>query len=200
MTAGDASPVHGSQPMLAPPPHARSNARPGRVLPVLVAIAVLMCGGCAGYRFGNQSLYSHDIATVYVPIFESDSFRRHLGERLTEAVVKEVELKTPYKVVSTPNADTILSGRITHETKRVLIRNRFNDPREMEVNLQVQVRWLDRRGQVLREDSLALPEAATSVTGSATFVPEVGHSVATAQQQAIERLAQQIVALMEDAW
>jgi hypothetical protein len=45
--------------------------------------------GCAPYRMGVQSLYSCNIRTVYVPMFESDSFRRNLGERLTEAVQKE---------------------------------------------------------------------------------------------------------------
>jgi hypothetical protein len=38
------------------------------------------------------------------------------------------------------------------------------------------------------------------VGGSASLIPELGHSVATAQQQAIQRLAQQIVGLMEAPW
>ncbi|HEY6562999.1 MAG TPA: hypothetical protein VIY86_00755, partial [Pirellulaceae bacterium] len=54
--------------------------------------------GCAGYYLGSPTLYRPDIATIQIPIFESDSYRRFLGERLTEAVVKQVELKTPYKV------------------------------------------------------------------------------------------------------
>ena len=68
--------------------------------------------GCAGYQIGNQSLYPPDIHTVYVPMFESKSFRRDLGERLTEAVAKEIELKTPFKVVNDPNADSVLTGRL----------------------------------------------------------------------------------------
>ena len=48
-------------------------------------------GGCAGYRFGAASLYPPDIQTVYVPVFESNSFRRNLSEWLTEAVCKEIE-------------------------------------------------------------------------------------------------------------
>ena len=40
-----------------------------------------------------------DVSTVYVPMIESGSYRRDLGERLTEAVAKQIELKTPYKVV-----------------------------------------------------------------------------------------------------
>ena len=60
---------------------------------------LLLLSGCVGYQVGTGSLYAPDVATVYVPMIESDSYRRDLGERLTEAVVKEIELKTPYKVV-----------------------------------------------------------------------------------------------------
>ena len=70
---------------------------------------VALGSGCAAYRFGNGTLYAPDVPTVYVPMIESDSFRRDLGERLTEAVVKEIELKTPFKVVGTPDAPTACS-------------------------------------------------------------------------------------------
>ena len=70
-----------------------------------------------GYQVGSDSLYAPDVATVYVPMIESDSYRRDLGERLTEAVVKEIELKTPYKVVSTPDADSILSVELLGDTR-----------------------------------------------------------------------------------
>src|SRR3954449_3287605 len=79
--------------------------------------------GCVGYQVGTASLYAPDVATVYVPMIESDSYRRDLGERLTEAVVKEIELKTPYKVVSTPNADSVLSARLQVDTRRRVIEN-----------------------------------------------------------------------------
>ena len=69
----------------------------------------MLLAGCASYQVGSESLYAPDVATVYVPMIESDSYRRDLGERLTEAVIKEIELKTPYKVVGTPDADSILS-------------------------------------------------------------------------------------------
>ena len=54
-------------------------------------VVLLFFCGCAGYQIGNQSLYPPEIHTVYVPMFQSNSFRRNLGERLTEAVVKEIE-------------------------------------------------------------------------------------------------------------
>ena len=85
------------------------------------AICILQClllSGCVGYQVGTGSLYAPDVATVYVPMIESDSYRRDLGERLTEAVVKEIELKTPYKVVSTPDADSMLSARLLTDTRQ----------------------------------------------------------------------------------
>src|SRR4051812_20937445 len=91
-----------------------------RAVPLL-AILVLSVAGCARYRFGAASLYPPDIQTVYVPVFESNSFRRGLSEWLTEAVCKEIEAKTPYKVVGTPQADSVLTAKLVSDTKRVII-------------------------------------------------------------------------------
>src|SRR3954467_12271315 len=92
-------------------------------------LLLVVSPGCIGYHVGTASLYAPDVATVYVPMIESDSYRRDLGERLTEAVVKEIELKTPYKVVNTPDADSILSARLITDTRRRVIQNGFSDPR-----------------------------------------------------------------------
>jgi hypothetical protein len=164
--------------------------------------AWLFClAGCAGYQIGAHSLYPAHIRTVYVPIFESSSFRRNLGERLSEAVMKEIELKTPYKVVGNPNADSILSGRIVGETKRLLVEGKSGQPREVQVNLAVQVSWIDRQGDVLRRaEAIPIPPELVDVGASANVIPEVGQSVATAQRQAVSRMAEQIVALMEAPW
>lgn len=171
------------------------------VFALFSCMVVIMQAGCASYRVGAGSLYAPDIATVYVPMIESDSFRRDLGERLTEAVAKEIELKTPFKVVGTPDADSILSTRLVGDTKRITVENRNDDPRAVEVNMVAEVTWLNRRRVPLRAPaSIGLPSEFLSINQTSTLVPEVGQSVATAQQQAIERLAQQIVSTMEEPW
>ena len=171
---------------------------PSRTLAILILVSL---AGCASYRVGSGSLYAPDVATVYVPMIESDSFRRDLGERLTEAVVKEIELKTPYKVVGTPDADSILSTRLIGDTKRITVENRNDDPRAVEINMAAQVTWLIRRRVPLRAPStIDLPPEFLPINQTSTLIPEVGQSVATAQQQAIERLAQQIVSTMEEPW
>jgi hypothetical protein len=170
--------------------------------PILhVAIALVTIAGCAGYQVGAGSLYAPDVTTVYVPMIESDSYRRDLGERLTEAVVKEIELKTPYKVVGTPDADSILSARLIRDTRRTLSENAFDDPRVSETELVAEVTWLNRRRQPIAPvQTLVLPPDLVVIQQTSTLIPEVGQSVATSQQQAIERLAQQIVSTMEMPW
>lgn len=162
---------------------------------------LLLLSGCAGYQIGNQSLYPADIRTVYVPMFDSNSFRPGLGERLTEAVVKEIEAKTPYKVVTDPNADSVLSGAIVSERKSVLVPDLSGSAREVQVGMTVEVSWVDRKGRMLRETAqVPLPPEVVNVSGTGDLVPEVGQSVATAQQEAICRIAEQIVGLMEKPW
>lgn len=167
-----------------------------------LVVGVLSLPGCAGYRVGNDSLFRPDIQTVYVPIFQSDSLRPGLGERLTEAVVKEIELRTPYKVVgSLERADSILQGRIVAETKRTVVEDPYDDPREVATRMQVEVQWVDYRGQALTPtEAIPLPQALSTVVAETTFVPEVGQSLATSQQETIQRLASQIVGMMEIPW
>lgn len=167
-----------------------------------LAAATLLCWlGCAGYRVGNQSLYTPEIRTIYVPVFDSASFRRHLGEQLTEAVIKEIELRTPYKVVGRPPADSILTGRILEEGRSTIIPGRVGGPRESQVRLVVQVAWSDNRGNLLRETGpIPLPTGTETITETAELFPEYGQSVATAYREAIRRVAQQIVGMMEQPW
>lgn len=171
-----------------------------RAARVVAGVACSLVIGCASYRVGNETLYAPDVQTVYVPVVQSDSFRRDLGERLTEAIVKEIELKTPYKVVGSPDADSILSARIVADRKHVTIENQNDDPRAIEFNLVAEVTWLNRRRTPIHSPvGLPLPPAL-AVEQAITMTPEVGQSVATAQQQAIARLAEQIVSTMEEPW
>ena len=160
-----------------------------------------MIVGCASYHVGARTLYAPDVTTVYVPMIESDSFRRDLGERLTEVVVKEIELTTPFKVVGTPEADSILSVRLLAATKRVTIENQNDDPRAAEMNMRTEITWLNRRREPIRPPrSFSMSPDFLPMGNTSTLIAESGQSVATAQQQALQRLAQQIVSTMEEPW
>jgi hypothetical protein len=170
---------------------------------LLLAPCSLLLSGClANYQFGARTLFPEGIETVYVPVFDSASYRRDLGEELTEEVVKEIERRTPYKVVSSPGAaDTVLVGKIVSESKTLLFETTTGDPRDSELRLAVKVNWIDERGRPVRDiPAVPIPATAVDVSAATNLVPEVGQSVATAQQQAIQRLAAQIVSLMEKPW
>ncbi|HEY2413088.1 MAG TPA: LPS assembly lipoprotein LptE [Pirellulaceae bacterium] len=157
--------------------------------------------GCAGYQLGRRSLYRPDIRTVHIPIVQSDSFRRYLGERLTEAVVKEVELRTPYKVVGSDEADSVLTVRLVSDSKRILTNNKYSEPRDIETDFFIQANWVDRRGDlIMSHNDVPASPLLVNLGQQANFVPEAGQSLVTAQQEAINKLAQQIVGQMELAW
>ncbi len=170
-----------------------------------VCLAMVAVTGCANYRFGNNTLYAPNVRTIYVPVFQADSYRTtpaiDVGERLTEAVCKEIENRTPFKVVGSPEgADSVLTGRVVADTKRMLVESPTDQSRMVQMNYQVLVTWADRGGTVIASGDVPLPAATVDVGSSAALVPEYGRSVASTQQEAIIRLAKQVVDLMEEPW
>jgi hypothetical protein len=176
-----------------------------RRLPWLPVIALLAASGCAGYRFGNNTLYAPNVRTIYVPMVQSDSFRTtpavDIGERLTEAICKEIEKRTPFKIVgSEDGADSVLTARIVADTKRMVVESPTDQSRNVELNYQALVTWADRGGTVIASGEVPMPAATVDVGQSAALVPEYGRSVVSTQQEAIVKMAQQIVGLMEEPW
>jgi hypothetical protein len=168
---------------------------------VRYSLLALLTAGCANYQLGPQGLYPAHVRTVHVPVFQSDTFRRGLGELLTEAVVKEIERRTPYKVVGPEAADSVLQGRILSDDKNVLAENLFDEPRELEAELRVEITWIDSTGgAVLGCTTVPVAPLASQLTQTSTLIPEAGQSIATAHQEAIRDLARDIVNQMQAWW
>jgi hypothetical protein len=197
-------------------------------LPILTAVCLSSCTyqGNGNFSIGGYTTlpnYNTTIHTVYVPMFENrtyrDNSRDFLEQELTLAVVREIEAKTPYKVVG-PNeqADTELKGVIDSYNKLMLNKNQLNEVREAETDLTVQVVWKDlRNGEILSEmkqrlnplpppiDTPLVPAAAVVphpnfVTSTAGFIPELGESMRSARKKNTDVLAVQIVSMMEKPW
>ncbi|GHT26569.1 hypothetical protein FACS18942_04280 [Planctomycetales bacterium] len=157
------------------------------------------------YQVGTKTLFGEDVRTVYVPIFKTDGGRRDLGERLTEAVCKRIESRSPYKVVSKVNADSILEGEIVSRTKGVMITAPSDDPRQISMSMAVNVRWKDRRDRNIREfDDMPFDISWNNTNGmvnsTTSSIPEYGQSEMTSEQRQIEAVADQIVGMMEMPW
>jgi hypothetical protein len=195
------------------------------VLSLMGCCAALLLPSCAGD--GNFTLlgyttkpnYDTSIHTVRVPIFKNQTFYRGLEFELTQAVVREIEAKTPYKVVSAScDADTELTGNIVQFTKIILNRNQLNEVREAETIMGVEIVWRNlRTGELLslpKKGPGAPPPVPADLPPGAPplkpppvlvqsvghFIPEVGGSITTAQKENVDRLAVQVVSMMEVPW
>lgn len=156
------------------------------VLPLLGLLA-----GC-GYRSGN--LYRPEVRTVHVAMFASKEFRRDLEFMLTEAVKKRIGLDTPYKLAPQAKADTILTGEVLEERQAAFAPDFLSRlPREKQLTLAVHVQWKDlRSGRVLVDRPVELQ--------GVDYIPPAGEVERFAQEKAIDRLAQRIVAEMYKDW
>lgn len=153
-----------------------------------VIVIVFGCTGC-GYSAGGP--YRRDIRTVYVEMFENKDFRRELEFKLTEAIKKRIATDTPFRVVAKEKADTILKGEILEERQAAFAPDfRSRQPREKQLTLAVRVEWQHVRTGELLEKPVVLQ--------AADYLPPTGETEAFAQERAIDRLAQRIVAQLYD--
>jgi len=128
-----------------------------RLPTLLAASCLLLLTGCQSdgnftiFGYTTCPNYNTSIHTVYVPIFQNKTFYRDLEFQLTQAVVREIEAKTPYKVISDrARADTELTGTIVSYNKNLLNVNPNNEVREMQTTMGVEVVWRDlRTGEIL---------------------------------------------------
>jgi hypothetical protein len=159
----------------------------------MAMLVASMLGGC-GYTI--RAPFDKSVKTVFVPIFRTQSYRRDLNTNLCEMVQKEIMQRSPYKVVGRPEgADTILEGTINLGDKNTVVENPFNLPRELTATVTVMVKWT--HNPPTEADKSKPP---TMVSETVNFVPEVGETALTAFYRVNQRLAAQIVDMMEQPW
>lgn len=178
--------------------HTRRSALCQLGVGLLSAAHCAILSGC-GYTLGAP--YANNIRTVHVPTFECKDFRRGYELQLTEAVQKQIQMRTPYRLAKEPGADTRLTGRIVGIDKREPNQNKYDDPRELELSLGVEVKWEDlRTGQIINQHTVPVAGNAAQLLGTTSFAPEPGQSLATATQDTVNNLARQVVGIMEVPW
>ena len=160
---------------------------------IMIMLVGTMLSGC-GYTI--RAPFDKSVKTVFVPVFRTQSYRRDLNLNLCEMVQKEIMQRSPYKVVGRPEgADTILEGTINFADKNTVVENPFNLPRELNATISVVVKWTHNPPT---EAEKCKPP--TTVAETVNFVPEVGETALTAFYRVNQRLAAQIVDMMEQPW
>jgi hypothetical protein len=163
----------------------------------ILGIALAMfTPGCNGIGYSIRPPYNHEIKSVYVPVFKSITFRRDVNIMLTDLVIKEIERRTPYKVIQDPDeADSMLEGTVNFAEKNVVVENPYNLPRQLTATLIVYATWTDNH----RDKKDPIPQPA-AISETFNFYPEIGETSEAAFYRCCEKLAVQIVNMMEEQW
>jgi hypothetical protein len=170
----------------------------GRTLASIVWAVALLASGC-GYTIGNA--FQGNVKSVYVPIATSDDFRRGYEFQLTESVLTQIKERTPFRIAKDDAADTKLTMKIKSIRKTVLGTTAQNDPRELQLQYAVEVVWEDlRTGRILAQNKVSIEPEVTRLFAQSEFAPELGQSLATGTQEAIQKMARQVVEMMEAPW
>lgn len=155
------------------------------------AMALLPAAGCS---YSTKRPFPDNVQTVAVDMFQSKEFRRELEFDLTEAVVKRIEMDTPYAIRSRKVADTVLEGEIL-EVRQNAFADEFGTgrPREVAATIVVSCRWKDLRdGRILME--------VPRLTYTTSWIPPVHETFAKGMVRGMDGLAEKIVESMESDW
>jgi len=162
------------------------------------AFAALLAG-CASdptQGYALESAHPSDVRTVAVPIFENATHNRGVEFDLTDAIIKEIESRTPYKVASSDTADTVLTGRIRSVQLEQISKSPLTGlSEEMILSITIDFEWQDLltgKSRLRRE----------SFTGHGLFVPSrpTGERIELGRLAAVEQLARDVVAELRADW
>lgn len=178
----------------ADPDRTRGRCGPWAVVRMMmVCLGLLVLAGC-GYT--QKELYPTEVRSVAVPIFSNRSYYPGVEFDLTEALIKELELRTPYKVVGGDAADTLLQGTITQVQQRTLSWSREEGlPQEMEVRIEVDFVWKNARTGMTLQERRGFAAVGRYVPSTA-----VGERFSAGQHAAVQKLAADIVSALRANW
>lgn len=170
---------------------------PMRLPPLLLpGLLALSAAGCGTYHPADEKgLYPPEWRTVAVPIAQNLTFWPDIERSLTEATLKELAVRTPYGLLDSSKAQTILRLKITGVKQTVLSRRESGLPQELEMMMTVDMDWVDATtGKVIR--------SRHGLQGPGRYVPSRGEQEtnAVAGREAAERLARDIVDAMRSDW
>ena len=154
---------------------------------ICVAFVFVLVSGCG---YSQKSLIDRKINTIYISIFENNTFVRGIEFDIAKAVKDEIMSRTSLRIVQKDSADTILTGEIGGSAQAALSQSRDNIV-ESSVSISASVTLLDTRtGRSM----------GGGAGGGASFIVDRGENVQSATEEAIAILARNLVNHLEEEW
>jgi len=164
-----------------------------------VLIGSLLSGGCNSdptKGWSNQSIFTTQVKTVAVPIAKNTTQYRQMGFLLTDAVIKEIESRTPWKVTYTSRADTVLNMTINDvQLQTISLSDLTGLNEEVVVSLNIDFNWDD-----LETNQTIFARQGFSAGGLFVASNPSGETIQVGEFQVIQQMAVDIVDEMAASW
>ncbi len=171
-----------------------------RALLQVIGLTLLLhnigCASDSSSGYASGALYSKKYRTVAVPIFKNSSPDRAIPFQLEDALVKEFESTTPYKITAEGRADTILRGTISSVDLSMLSQSLGTGlTEEMALKVTVNFEWID-----MKTGKPIISRA--DFQSSAVFVASLPNNqpIDLARFAVAQQLARDIVASLQGEW
>jgi outer membrane lipopolysaccharide assembly protein LptE/RlpB len=148
----------------------------------VVILATLSVAGCGYHEVGAAAHVPAGVRTLAVPIFTSKVQAFHTETVFTQAVVRELNTRTRYKVLTSgdgSNADAVLKGTIVTQTVAPLTYDSGSGQTSSYlVSVTARVELVSQGGRLLyKNDAFAWHEQYQSTQDLSGFVQEDGAAV-----------------------
>ena len=145
--------------------------------------AAVLCSltGCGYHTAGSATHIPSNVRSIAVPVFATHALAYHTEMALTQAVVRELNTRTRYRVLASDSADAdaVLSGTILTQTSVPLTYDSTSgETSSYLVTITVKVVLTARDGRVLyQNDALSYREQYQSTQDLSGFIQEDGPAV-----------------------
>lgn len=156
------------------------------------AAALLLLPACMPELYHMGGLKPAGMAemdTFCVQMFENHSTQPEAGTMLTTALTDSMQRDGTYRLVSSSQADFIISGEVTHISRESLLTNSRDTYLSREVGINVHVRYVVRNGHS------GATVAERHVVGQGSYFSDTGNvqsAVSSALSAATRRAAENI--------
>jgi hypothetical protein len=163
--------------------------RAGTMLAALIGLGLLGASGC-GYGLGFRP--PPGVRTIAVPMFSNNTFplRREVEYEITSALRRELQARTPLRLVSLGEADMAVHGAVIEFHELVIAEG----PRDEKVESSLVVTV-----DLVVEDYRNRTSVRQVVRDVSPFSIQSGETIALARRRALSNLAEKIVLAIE-AW
>ena len=160
---------------------------------------LFVLGGCNAdptKGWSNTSIFTSQVKTVAVPIAQNTTQYRQMGFLLTDAVIKEIESRTPWKVTYTSRADTVLNMTINDvQLQTISLSDLTGLNEEVVVSLNIDFNWDD-----LETNQTIFARQRFLGRRPVCGLESSGETIQVGEFQVIQQMATDIVDEMAASW